>query len=205
MKDKALIVFIKNPELGKVKTRLAAEVGEASALEIYLSMLDHTRKTALSIDAERYTYYSSYVEPEDEWNGRDFKKCLQSIGSLGQRMKNAFSEVLTRHDRAIIIGSDCPGITPDLLDLGFDLLRFSDVVVGPSMDGGYYLIGMKKLHESLFTKMPWSTEKVLTETRSRLKQSQLRWEELPVLADVDRAEDWKRWGWALPNPEDQSW
>lgn len=205
MKDKALIVFIKNPELGRVKTRLAAELGDASALEIYLSLLDHTRKTALSIEAVRYTYYSRYVEEEDEWNPKDFRKCLQAGASLGHRMEKAFEEVLSRHEKVIIIGSDCPGITPDLLELGYDLLGFSDVVLGPSMDGGYYLIGMKDLHRDLFRKMPWSTDKVLTETRNRLRGSGLRWEELPVLADIDRADDWKRWGWPLPSPEDQSW
>ena len=205
MKDKALIVFVKNPELGKVKTRLAADLGDASALEIYLSLLDHTRKTALSIEADRYTYYSHYVEEEDEWNNRDFRKCLQSGMSLGQRMLSAFKESLEEYDRAILIGSDCPGITPDLLELGFDLLRFSDVVLGPSMDGGYYLIGMKKPQPELFRKMPWSTDLVLGETRSRLRQAGLQWEELPVLADIDRGEDWQRWGWPLPNQEDQSW
>lgn len=205
MKDKALIVFIKNPELGRVKTRLAAELGDASALEIYLSLLDHTRKTALSIDADRYTYYSRFIEAEDEWNERDFHKCLQSGASLGHRMERAFVETLEKYERAVIIGSDCPGITPDLLELGFDLLRMSDVVLGPSMDGGYYLIGMKRPHPDLFRKMPWSTDKVLGETRHRLRSSGLQWEELPVLADIDRAEDWQRWGWPLPNQDDHSW
>lgn len=205
MEDKALIVFIKNPELGRVKTRLAADLGEATALEIYLSLLDHTRKTAIGIEANRYIYYSRFIEEEDEWHTRHFQKALQAGTSLGQRMTNAFEEVLNKHEKAIIIGSDCPGINPDLIHLGFDLLSVSDVVVGPSIDGGYYLIGLKRPQPQLFTKMPWSSDKVLPETRKRLRESRLLWEELPVLADIDVANDWEQWGWPLSSTDDQSW
>lgn len=205
MEDKALIVFIKNPELGRVKTRLAADLGEATALEIYLSLLDHTRKTAIGIEANRYIYYSRFIEEEDEWHTRHFQKALQAGTSLGQRMTNAFEEVLNKHEKAIIIGSDCPGINPDLIHLGFDLLSVSDVVLGPSIDGGYYLIGLKQPQPQLFTKMPWSSDKVLPETRKRLRESRLLWEELPVLADIDVANDWEQWGWPLSSTDDQSW
>lgn len=205
MEDKALIVFIKNPELGRVKTRLAADLGEATALEIYLSLLDHTRKTAIGIEANRYIYYSRFIEEEDEWHTRHFQKALQAGTSLGQRMTNAFEEVLNKHEKAIIIGSDCPGINPDLIHLGFDLLSVSDVVLGPSIDGGYYLIGLKQTQPQLFTKMPWSSDKVLPETRKRLRESRLLWEELPVLADIDVANDWEQWGWPLSSTDDQSW
>lgn len=205
MEDKALIVFIKNPELGRVKTRLAADLGEATALEIYLSLLDHTRKTAIGIEANRYIYYSRFIEEEDEWHTRHFQKALQAGTSLGQRMTNAFEEVLNKHEKAIIIGSDCPGINPDLIHLGFDLLSVSDVVLGPSIDGGYYLIGLKRPQPQLFTKMPWSSDKVLPETRKRLRESRLLWEELPVLADIDVANDWEQWGWPLSSTDDQSW
>lgn len=205
MEDNALMIFVKNPELGKVKTRLAADLGDATALEIYLALLDHTRRTSLSIQARRYTFYASYVDNMDEWDSRFFAKKLQNGISLGQRMKNAFDEILCSHRKGVLIGSDCPGITPDLLELANELLEHTDVVLGPAMDGGYYLLGMKKTHAHLFTKMPWSTEKVLPETRQRLKDAGLRWDELPVLADIDKAEDWQRWGFPLPTQDEGQW
>ena len=194
MNADALIVFIKNPELGKVKTRLAADVGDASALEIYYQLLDHTRKVALGCQTTNYLYYSSYIDPEDEWSSRKFHKRLQGGYSLGQRMKSALDEVLQQHNKAILIGSDCPGITYELIQVGFDMLRHNDVVLGPSMDGGYYLIGMSELHGDLFKKIPWSTEQVLPITRTKLKELDLRWDELPVLSDIDTVSDWERWG-----------
>lgn len=194
MNADALIVFIKNPELGKVKTRLAADVGDAGALEIYYQLLDHTRKVALGCQTTNYLYYASYIDHEDEWSSRKFQKRLQGGYSLGQRMESALDEVLQQHSKAILIGSDCPGITCELIQIGFDMLRHNDVVLGPSMDGGYYLIGMSRLHPELFKKIPWSTEQVLPITRAKLKELNLRWDELPVLSDIDTVHDWKRWG-----------
>jgi uncharacterized protein len=194
MNSNALIVFIKNPELGKVKTRLAADVGDAGALEIYYQLLDHTRKVALGCQTTNYLYYASYIDHEDEWSSRKFHKRLQGGYSLGQRMKSALDEVLQHHNKAILIGSDCPGITCELIQVGFDMLRHNDVVLGPSMDGGYYLIGMNQLHSDLFKKIPWSTEQVLPITRAKIKELDLQWDELPVLSDIDTISDWERWG-----------
>ena len=96
-----LLIFIKNPEKGKVKTRLAGTVGDDRALKIYQSLLAHTRNIALSVAAERFLFYSSFVDKNDDWQAADFTKAMQSTGDLGDRMEKAFAAVLARHDKAV--------------------------------------------------------------------------------------------------------
>lgn len=110
---------------------------------------------------------------------------------LGQRMSHALSDGLTRADAVVLIGSDCLGYTPEYMRQAFDQLRRHPVVLGPSTDGGYVLIGVRRWHPALFRHIAWGTERVLAETRARLSELQWPWAELAPLTDIDTVENWR--------------
>ena len=193
----ALIIFIKNPRPGQVKTRLAATVGTDKALAIYRALLKRIRQVTQRVQVTKYLYYSQHIDEGDEWSPVHFHKRLQSGADLGARMSNAMAEILSFHDSVVLIGSDVPGITSTILDRAFQALVDHDLVIGSTEDGGYYLIGMSRLQTSLFDGMVWSTETVFEETIRRAKYRGLSWHELPMLADIDFEEDWKKLGWEL--------
>lgn len=192
MSEQALLIFIRNPELGKVKTRLAQDLGDLEALRIYNTLLSHTRQVTLAVDAHRLLFYSDFIDRNDEWPARRFDKHLQPKGDLGQRMQQAFEMALQTHEGAVIIGSDCPELTPAILHEAQDQLQQHDFVIGPAADGGYYLLGMRQLAPTLFQDMTWSTENVFEETIRRIEALHASYHTLPTLSDVDYAEDWER-------------
>lgn len=141
--ENALIIFIKNPQLGKVKTRLAKTVGDEKALEIYLELSKITRENCQILrGVQSYVFYSDFINKNDEWSNDIFEKAMQSGDDLGDRMLNAFTFILQNHSKACIIGSDCPTLSAAILEAAFETLDNHDFVVGPSTDGGYYLLGM---------------------------------------------------------------
>ncbi|TXF90872.1 glycosyltransferase [Neolewinella aurantiaca] len=200
MSKSALLLFIKNPIPGKTKTRLAGDVGNEMALKMYHQLTDWTREQALGLDdADRYLYYSNEVTIGDAWSEQDFHKRLQHPGDLGERMLEGFRVAFEEgYDKVIIIGSDCPGIDTAYLNEAFAALSTHDVVVGPALDGGYTLLGMKSLTPSLFKNIAWSTPEVLTSTLARAAAAGKSVKQLAPLSDVDYLADWLSYGWALP-------
>lgn len=192
--SRALVITMKNPIKGKVKTRLASTVGEALALDIYLALLAHTRQVACQVDAARYLFYSDFVDENDDWSSRFFFKKIQRGKDIGERMAHALDDVLRQHDRAILIGCDIPGLTADILELAFENLSTHDFVLGPAEDGGYYLIGMKIFEPSIFQGIIWSTSSVFKKTVDRMKAIGKSCYLLPTLPDVDTEEDWVKYG-----------
>ncbi len=203
--DKALIIFIKNPVKGKVKTRIARTIGDDAALDIYLQLSKITRENALLLRGVKlYLFYDDFINLNDEWSNQHFEKQLQTGYDLGERMLNAFDFVLKQHTTACIIGSDCPTLSVEIMQQAFDKLDVFDTVLGPSTDGGYYLLGIKKkgnvgksddlsllkdLHH-LFDDMVWSTENVLSNTIIRIKENHQIVFLLPELTDIDEEVDW---------------
>ena len=199
-----IIIFIKNPVLGKVKTRLAATVGDEKALEIYQRLLDVTRKTVTKVNAKYHLFYSDVIDMDDDWDIQDFDKYLQQGNDLGERMSAAFRNIFSQNDssalqKVVIIGSDCPALTSDILEMAFTILGDSDVVVGPTFDGGYYLLGMKEYHPALFENISWSTDAVYQETNDKSRELQLNIADLPTLSDIDNEADWNKA--LLENPD----
>lgn len=192
----AIIIFIKNPVAGQAKTRLAAEVGDAKAMEIYKSLLAYTRTVSLMVNADRYLYYS-YDIMDDEWEEPAFIKKLQSGKDLGERMSMAFKEVLSTHEKVLIIGSDCPEINLMTISDAYRELDRHDHVIGPSKDGGYYLLGMKTYNPEVFTHIDWSTDAVCEQTIQKINQSNKTYGLIKTLSDVDYKEDWDKYGWKL--------
>jgi uncharacterized protein len=191
--ENALIIFIKNPELGKVKTRIARTTGDEKALAIYSKLTEITRQNAqLLRGVHLHVFYSDFIDPTDAWPNQVFKKHVQTGEDLGERMSNAFSEILKKQKKAVIIGSDCPTLTTELLTSAFEKLDNHDFVVGPSTDGGYYLLGFgrKNINDFVFTNVDWSTDTVLPTTLKRIAENGKTTYLLPELTDIDEEKDW---------------
>jgi hypothetical protein len=188
-----LLIFIKNPVAGKVKTRLAADVGPERALAIYRQLLTHTRRQCEALDAERRLYYSDFIDPHDEWPEALFQKFVQRGDDLGLRMANAFEDAFSEPARVVIIGSDCPGVDTALLRQAFAALDDHDFVLGPAHDGGYYLLGMRRFQPEVFSGIHWSTHEVLPATLAHMAQLGASCAMLPTLTDVDHLADWEQW------------
>ncbi len=192
LSERALIIFVKNPLPGTVKTRLAASVGVDKAHEVYLHLLEHTRNVACQFEGSRHLYYASEVTNNDEWSASEFHKHVQSTGDLGTRMQSAFEEVLSTKAKAVIIGSDCPSLELKHIEQALNALEDHDVVIGPSEDGGYYLLGMKQLQPVLFQDKQWSTDRLLEETINSMQSNGLSYLLLDTLNDIDTIEDLER-------------
>jgi rSAM/selenodomain-associated transferase 1 len=193
-----LLIFIKNPELGKAKTRLAQSVGAEQALKIYLALLGHTCQLAQAVDAQRMLFYSSFIDEKDQWLNKDFSKYLQASGGLGERMSAAFAQAFAAQGGPVlIIGSDCAQLTPAIVTQGIKALETHDFVIGPAEDGGYYLLGMKEFHPEVFQDIAWSTENVLPQTLEIISSNSWSHTLLPVLSDIDYEEDWEKHGWEI--------
>lgn len=156
---------------------------------MYHNLLLHTRSTALKADSQNYLFYDQAIEAEDDWSTDYFNKLVQAEGDLGDRMNDAFLQVLKHENKAVIIGSDCPEITEAIINQAFDKLEIADVVIGPTLDGGYYLLGIKTPHRFLFENMEWSTESVYSQTILKIKEAGLLYAVLPQLSDMDNIDD----------------
>ncbi len=189
-----LIVFVKNPILGTVKTRLAQTVGAERALEIYLKLLDITKNVMLGIKADKEVWMSRRIDENDLWDNSGIVKRVQQGDGLGDRMSNAFKHALKekKYDKVVVIGSDCPEITSETIDLAFEMLDEKEVVFGPASDGGYYLIGMKDYYPELFEGIEWSVSSVLENSIKKLKKMETSFALLEELSDVDTYKDWER-------------
>ncbi len=196
MTNDALLIFVKNLNEGHVKTRLADTLGNDAAMNIYKQLLKNTHDTILSFEKDKIVFYSDFIE-EDIWENNLFQKEIQEGNDLGERMQNAFKRLFADqagsftagYKKVVIIGTDCPGINKGILENAFLKLNHSDVVIGPATDGGYYLLGMKKIHSFLFEKIKWSTGAVFRQTIQLCNDNQLSYFLLPELSDVDEEKD----------------
>ncbi len=189
MKNKnLLLIFTRNPELGKAKTRLAKTVGDETALEIYKFLLQKTRDISSKVNADKAVYYSVKIRENDIWDKNSYQKHQQKGDGLGIRMYNAFKNGFDAgYEKIIIIGSDLYDLTSTNIDNAFRQLDKNDVVIGPALDGGYYLLGMKKLHPQVFLNKNWGTETVRKDTLQDLIHQQVKL--LEEKNDIDVYED----------------
>ena len=189
-----LLLFIKNPELGKAKTRIAKDLGDEAALAIYEELLEEMRLITAATPVRRQLWYSSFVDENDGWDADMFEKKRQKGNDLGERLENAFNDAFEQGaQKAVVIGSDCPYFSADDLLYAFEALEKTDAVVGPTFDGGYYLLGMKQFLPGVFKDIAWSTETVFEETLKQLGAAGLSCTVLKKLHDIDHAEDYDAW------------
>ncbi len=190
----ALIIFARNPVRGKVKTRLAATMGDDKALSIYQSLLEHTVQVTQTLACDRYVFYADGISLNDVWPDNVYRKKSQEGNDLGERMLHAFSILFQQgYQKIIIIGTDCFELSSSILLDAFTALDNNEVVIGPSADGGYYLLGMQQLFPFLFEEKAWSTDTVYKSTIQQLKMHQISYYTLPILNDIDTEEDWKQY------------
>ena len=193
-----ILVFAKAPLPGQVKTRLAAEIGDDEAACSY----------ALWLEQQVRALVTAQLAPVELWVSQDtghplFNKLhdtlgvsihQQPAGDLGQRMRKVFQNSLARCQSAVLVGSDCPAMTPGYVYRALKALASGiDVVFGPAEDGGYVMVGQNCAHPSLFSEIPWSTDEVLHKTRLRLLAEHQSWAELETLWDIDTVDDYRRW------------
>jgi rSAM/selenodomain-associated transferase 1 len=193
---RCVILFIRLPEKGRVKSRLARHVGENTALRLYenmvLDVVDMLKKGGFLFKV-CYTPLDAR-EQMTRWLGQEHSYLPQTGDDLGVRMDQAFARVFSSDvNEALLIGSDIPGLTAEIIEEAFTSLRTNDAVIGPADDGGYYLIGFRKntFTPGIFHDMVWSTKNVFRTTLERLLDASRTVHILPELTDVDTIEDLK--------------
>lgn len=186
---RALLIFTRNPVLGKCKTRLAAVIGERAALEIYLLLLRHTAFVCGGLpDINKFVYFSEHPYDGTNWDSEIFDYKIQQGADLGLRMKGAFDQAFEAgYSEVIVIGTDLLDLTTADLAAAFEQFSENEVVLGPAQDGGYYLLGLKKPNPGIFQNKAWGTDTVLSDTLADLKDFKTAL--LPVRNDIDRYED----------------
>jgi rSAM/selenodomain-associated transferase 1 len=191
--DCAVIVMAKAPVAGLAKTRLIPALGAAGAAALAARMLGHAVGQALAAELGPVILWGApdVSHPAFATLATDRRVTLhpQGEGDLGARMRRAFDRGLATHRRAVLIGTDAPALDAAVLRAAADSLTTHDAVFAPAHDGGYALIGLRRVEPRLFDAMPWSTAQVMEITRERLREGGLRWHELPPLHDIDEPAD----------------
>ena len=182
-----LIIFVKNTKLGKVKTRLAKTIGDEGALEVYTQLVQITEKASETIAVDTIIYFSDTII-NTKW--KTVPKKVQTGNDLGERMQNAFRDGFKQgYESIVLIGSDLPEISKNIILNGFAALEKKETVFGPAEDGGYYLIGMKSLYPMLFENKPWSKNNLLAITLQELSRENIGFSLIETLNDIDTFED----------------
>lgn len=192
--NELILFFLKYPEPGRVKTRLAASIGPEEAAELYGNfILDILAKLKSSSFPFRICFHPKQKRKSlVEWLGEEYQYSLQEGNDLGERMKAAFLEAFASgYQRVILIGSDFPDFPISFLKESLDALKTHDTVVGPAVDGGYYLIGFREdtFFPGIFEGMDWGTDVIFRETLSKLRDHKQRVYVLPAWEDIDTVEN----------------
>lgn len=194
-----LLIFTRYPTVGKVKTRLIPILGAEGAARLHREMTERTVTIARALCHHSPVGVSVWVAGDSlalmpQWLGEDLDYHLQVGDNLGQRMASAFhASFQDGDDRVVIIGTDCPELTPEVPMAAFQHLHHHDIVLGPATDGGYYLIGLRRAVPELFTGIHWGTSEVLAATLAIAARHSLAIALLPTLSDIDRPEDLPLW------------
>ena len=191
MNRSRVIIFQKNPIYQHVKTRLSADVGAVKALQVYEHLLAHLMTSLKGAGLDIVVYYDLFIDPLDGWGSSVDRRVQIDDKDLGRRMYDAVTYELQAYQKVMLIGSDCPEIDGKLLHQALDLLNQVDVVVGPAVDGGFYLLGMKRLHPDVFQHIKWSTKDVRAQLLSNLGQLNMTLWQLSELMDIDHLSDWE--------------
>lgn len=190
-----LILFTRYPEPGRTKTRLIPTLGVhgAAALQRRMSeaIVEQMAEFAANYPVRlEIRYTDGNQQAMEAWLSNGIPCLDQGEGDLGDRLLRAFAQAFAQGAQAVVvIGADCPGLTPALFAQAFSALARKDLVLGPAMDGGYYLIGLNRPAPALFAEIPWGSEEVLAATLKQAQGMHLSTHLLEPLADVDRPED----------------
>jgi len=197
IKENALILFLKYPEKGAVKTRLANELGDEFTLELYKRFIADMLETCETINEDIYIAcsYGENNRGGDFLREKGYSLLSQRGPDIGIRMYNAFCDVrLHGYRRIALIGSDMPDLPPTYIDSGFYKLEECDIVLGPSLDGGFYMIALRRdgIDYSIFNNVPWSTSLALDRTVENARKKGMICYLLPSWSDIDEVDDLRR-------------
>lgn len=188
-----LIIFLKSPIKGQCKTRLIPLLGEQGATDFYKDLVNHcidTANTLTNIDIALYIYPNTQHPFIQQLNTGDNSSLHQQQGNdIGERMYNAINTSLKTYSHCVLIGSDCPVITPSYIEQAFKALESHNIALGPATDGGYVLIGSKVISPEIFAHTQWSTHTVLDQCLKNIKQLNYSHHLLPKLWDIDTPND----------------
>jgi rSAM/selenodomain-associated transferase 1 len=191
--DHGLIVFVKEPVAGKVKKRLARDIGDQAACELYKAFVEDTVRKVPHIDARIQIHYSpaEALGRIQNWLGDGYEYVAQEGRDLGERMSNAFNDAFEQYERVVLIGSDCPDLPKQFVCRAFAILANEPAVIGPSHDGGYYLIGFSKAKflEEIFDNIQWGRDHVLQQTLDRFLRKGVHPHLLAPWDDIDTLEN----------------
>jgi uncharacterized protein len=192
--QRTILLFVKNPEPGRVKTRLAAGVGNRFAAEIYRAFVEDVLAACLEAGVPVTVMVSprEAVEEVRLWLGSAHRYEAQAGDDLGERMSDAFRRVFDAgFGEAILVGSDIPDLRPEVLAEGFGALSVNHAVIAPAKDGGYYAVGFRSdgFQPAVFQGVEWSTDSVFTRTCNLMEQSRIQYHVLPMGEDVDTYQD----------------
>lgn len=194
-RERLLIILTRNPELGMVKTRLAKSIGDEKALEIYEKLRRHTASVAEKVNSSRMVFFSRTLPSSDIFLNESFTAALQKGADLGERMLHALLNGFeTGFGHVVLIGTDCLELTAATLEEAFAALEEYDAVLGPAVDGGFYLIGLNRPIAELFLNREWSRPDVLQKTTDILQKLAIPCRLLSELPDIDTFEDLKKSG-----------
>ncbi|PQJ21707.1 TIGR04282 family arsenosugar biosynthesis glycosyltransferase [Tenacibaculum sp. SG-28] len=190
MAKNLLLIFTRNPKLGRVKTRLAKSIGTVPALHIYQFLLEHTKSITQASTFDKAVYYSEEIEENDIWEPTSYQKYVQIGTHLGARMDIAFKNAFAKgYSKVVVIGSDLLDLQEIHLTEAFEQLNSHDTVIGPAKDGGYYLLGCKNHIPNIFRNKNWGSTSVYEETLKDLEGLSVHL--LEPLNDIDVFEDIK--------------
>jgi len=195
MKKEALIIMTKNPIKGQVKTRLSETLGPDTTFEIYKRLLKITQQITENLPIDKHLFYSDFIVLQDEFSTEEYQKHVQiSHPNLGNKMLAAFQQMFNLgYEKCVIIGSDCPYLSASLISEAFVKLTETDVVIGPSVDGGFYLLGCKNDRDLNFDNIIWSTDMVTNQLLINIDKDGLSRLLLPILEDIDDNASWENY------------
>jgi uncharacterized protein len=193
MQRQKLIVFVKAPRPGAVKTRLAVSIGPQAACDAYVFLVNRLLRQLTSLASVELRF-----SPDDalgevkSWLQRDWAAAPQGEGDLGKRLTAAFVHAFAEGcTRVVAIGSDCPEVNASDVNDAWNALESQDVALGPASDGGYWLIGLNAKNDGIFQQIDWSTSRVFEQTMQWIKANGKSYHLLRELSDIDTEEDWK--------------
>ncbi len=193
MMDRVVIVFLRAPEKGRVKTRLSKLLNDTFVLELYKAFVEDTLDTLDTVGDKALCFWPPGGKKSlQKWLGKNYDFLVQRGDDIGQKMSAAFADIFKKgYTYAVLIGTDIPELSENMITLAFQTLQTTDAVIGPSGDGGYYLIGFKKsgFSNSIFKGINWSTPRVFDQTLEALDRDSIQYSRLPQLNDIDMPED----------------
>ena len=202
MDELLIIQFAKWPVVGQVKTRLAHSLGNYKALAVHLALMEQVLGNLVAAELGRVELWLNQYRDNDclfmsrvmgQLSHLGLQYRLQSGGSLGRKMANAFEQTLKQYNKVIIVGSDCPTVDKSYLEAAVAVLDQHDLVIGPAEDGGYVLIGARRFDPGVFTDVEWGSNSVLAQTLSNIQSAKLSCGLLEQTWNVDELKDYQRW------------